>query len=615
MRAAHKIVVGLTGLLFPVVGIVGVLVEDAGASVTPPATVNELVSLNGSPSDAGCPTGITPTVGSYTSLPAAITAASSNNTIYVCNGTYNLGLTATYSANEDVVVNKSLTIDASAWNSPPSGSDTDQSVDPTTQAVFENGAGFLVETGHVTIKGLTFEQNNFNNATPDCFAGTLSLACSSSIDVQSFQNNTGAGDQGESNVTIDNNLFVDTGGFNYQNGDIHFGLGQDGSATDVTALDSGDVVEDNVIYSGVGYQNNAIQISDTSGAIVDSNTVTYPTNVNGNDDDQISALWFPGFDQATQVESNTLNGGGLQDDVNSGINLADPKSGIKFVDTDATQTYGDGCTGQEISDNTISGFVHDISMQSMGTDTDNHVLCGSGPSHFTISDNQLSDARLDGIYVTGSTNSTISGNDTTTTDTEGYNGTLTAGQYDYEDDESGSITNTWSNNLGTGSAFPSSISDTNPTPTTVPPTTVPPTTVTPTAVTPTTVTPTTVTPTTLAPVPVVSTSAIKLKAGSTVSTTVHCTNATCVGTLELTKTVTTRVRIPHTERYRVRTTVVDLGRTRYAVMAGASRGFNVHLNSKGLKLLHSATGRRYSCELVTTSSSGTTRKMISFARP
>src|SRR3984885_9792021 len=301
----RTVAIGFSTLALLTFGVVGVVIESAGASINPPTTVNELVSLTGSPSNPSCPSGITPTVGSYTNLPAAIAAAASGNTIYVCAGAYDLSNTTTYT-NQVVLVSKSLTIDGHNWNTPYSTSDTDASVSSSTQAVFENGAGFLVEAGHVTIQGLTFDANNANNNTPDCYAGTASYACSNSIDVQPNVNNSGTGDKGESNVTIDDNLFADTGGYNYQNGDVHFGAGQDAPAADVNKLDTGDVVENNVFYQyvdasanppyGTFYQNNSVQISDTVGAVVDDNTVNYPTNdAAGDADAEISPLWFPGF--------------------------------------------------------------------------------------------------------------------------------------------------------------------------------------------------------------------------------------------------------------------------------------------------------------------------------
>jgi parallel beta-helix repeat protein len=582
------------------------LVESADASVVPPSTVNELVSLTASPSDASCPAGISPTNGSYTNLPAAISAAGSGDTIYVCAGEYDLNNTTTYGSNEEIVVNKSLIIDGTDWNTPYATSDTDTSVSSSTQSVIENGFGILVQHANVTIQGFTFLANNFNNGTPDCFAAGISYACSNSIDVQSNVSTPTSGDQGENNVTIDDNLFVDTGGSNFQNGAVHFGLGQDGPPSDITVLDTGDVVEDNVFYQGSGFQNCAVEISDTNGAVVESNTVSYPTE----SDTVTNALWFPGFDQATQVAFNSLYGG--NSDISAGINTTDPQSGIKFVDDDAEGDYGDGCSGQLIFGNNIVGFVYDIAMISEGSDPDAQALCAKGPSNFTVTGNTVSNARLYGIYLSGTTGGSIYNNDASDTDAPGYGvDSYTAGEYDFYDAWGDTSHNAWAlgTNAGTGSAYPSSIGEV---PWTSPITILPTTT----SLAPGTTTLKTIPPTTtLAPKPAVTISGATLKSGNRVSMTVRCASARCAGTLELTKTVKTKIRIGHTKKYRTKSTVKDLGKTSYSVAAGSKRTFSVRLNATGVKLIRAAKGRRYSCELVITSAAGSKREMISFNRP
>ena len=599
-------------------GVVSVALETAASAATAPGTVNELVSTTGAATAAGCPSGIKPTVGSYTNLAAAVTAAAAGSTIYVCAGTYDLSNTTNYSAGEDVLVNKSLTIDGPNWNSPPSGSDTVTSIDPTSQAVLQNGAGLLVESGNVTIQGLTFFENNFENVTADnggtdCITEPYgNFACASSIDVQSFANGAndmGAGDQGESNVTIDDNLFADTGGGNtFQNGVVHFGLGQDGGVTDVTALDTGDVVKGNVFYQGATFENNAVQMSDTNGAVVDNNTVNYP----GDDDLSVSALWFPGFDNATQVEFNTLNGGNIDSDAGALINTEDPKSGIKFIDLDINGGYGVGCSGQVVSNNTISGFVYDISMISKGYAATGTNLCVPGPSSYTVSANKLSNARLYGVFIFGSVNGTITGNVASNTDAEGYSGPVYSlitgtfssvayiqGEYDYFDADS-APQNTWTTDTGNGYSFPLSIEGA--TPPNAPTTTTTPTTLPP------------VTTTTTLPRPSIAASSAKLRANS-VTTTVSCTGAPCLGTLELTKTVTTKVRIGHTNRYRTKKTIEDLGSKAYTLLAGESHALTVRLNAKGLSMEKSVKTPRFSCTLNIVSATGVSRETVSFKRP
>jgi parallel beta-helix repeat protein len=611
-RRSSRCTVGLalSTLAFFTFGVVAVLGESAGASVIPPSTVNELVSLTGAPTDASCPAGITPTFGSYTNLPAAISAASSGDTIYVCAGEYNLSSTATYSSNEEVVVNKSLTIDGTDWNTPYATSDTDAAMNSGTQSVLENGFGVVVQHANVTIQGFTFDANNFNNDSPDCMAEGVFYACSNSIDVQSNVSTPTSGDQGENNVTIDDNLFLDTGGSNFQAGDVHFGLGQDGPAADVTALDTGDVVEENVFYQAAGFENNAVEMSDTSGAVVESNTVNYPPDT----DTETNALWFPGFDQATEVEFNTLNGGDLDSDLSTGIRTIDPLSGIKFVDSDMFGDYGDGCSSQLISGNTILGFVYGIAMISAGYNVSGQTLCAMGPSNFTITGNTLSNERLYGIYLSGTTGGVINNNDASNTDVEGYAPlNYTAGEYDFYDAWGDTSHNAWADgdNAGTGSTYPLSIGEiplTSPTTTS----TLPPTAPTLPFSTTTTTGPAS---TTIGAKPSVTTSGVTLRSGYKVSTTIHCAGTTCAGTLELTKTLKTKTEVGHTNKYRTKSTVEDLGKTRYSVAAGSKRAFSVKLNATGMKLVRAAKGRRYSCELVITSAAGTKREMISFDRP
>src|SRR5665213_2465648 len=602
MHASRRtFAVMLSVLSISTFGVVGEGLETAASGAT---TVNELVSAG-----TGC-SGITSTGGTYTNLPSAITAAAAGNTIYVCAGSYDLSNTTTYSTGEDILVNKSLTIDGPNWNSPPSGSDSVTSIDPTSQAVLQNGAGILVEAPNVTIQGLTFFENNFENVTADkggtdCITEPYgNFACASSIDVQSFANGAndmGAGDQGEANVIIDNNLFVDTGGANtFQNGVVHFGLGQDGAVTDVTALDSGDVVKGNVFYQGATFENNAVQMSDTNGAVVDNNTVTYP----GDDDLSVSALWFPGFDNATQVEFNTLNGGNIDSDAGASINTEDPKSGIKFIDLDINGGYGVGCSGQVVANNTISGFVYDIAMISKGYAATGTNLCAVGPSNYTVSANRLSNARLYGVFVFGSQNGTITGNVASNTDAEGYSGSVYSlftgtfstvaylqGEWDYFDADSAPL-NTWTSDSGNGYSFPFSIEGATP----------------PNAPTTTTTTPPPpVTTTTTPPRPAIAASRAKLRANS-VTTTVSCTGAPCLGTLELTKTVTTKVRIGHTKRYRTKKTIKDLGSKAYTLLVGESRALTVRLNARGLRMEKRVKTARFSCTLNIVSATGVSRE-------
>ncbi len=83
----------------------------------------------------------------------------------------------------------------------------------------------------------------------------------------------------------------------------------------------------------------------------------------------------------------------------------------------------------------------------------------------------------------------------------------------------------------------------------------------------------------------------------------------------MTKTVTTKVEIGKTKKYRNKTTVVVLGKLAYTVLAGQSKSFTIHLNATGLKMAKSVKGSRYSCTLAISTSAGTTREGVSFKKP
>jgi parallel beta-helix repeat protein len=516
----------------------------------------------------------------------------------------------------------------------------------------------------VTISGLTLFENN---AVSSNMAECGGIECGTSIDVRSLA--SAAGDQGESHVTISNNLFVNTGGGSSAAvGALHFGLGgfiEDTTQTssNVTVLDTNDVAQDNVFVQDQGFENNGLEMTDTTGGLVTGNTVTFPPNGGtGADDNEFTALSFPGYDQGTTISNNTLNGGGMFSDAGSTPDLSVPKSGIKLEDA-----YGDGCSSQHITGNTISGFVYDIAVISTANTLDTGTLCAvpSGPTNFTVSGNTLSNSRIYGIFVsTNATSGTISGNVASTTDTEGYTpDSYTAGQYDYFDATGTGTTNTWTNDTGTGTSSPASNETTTTTTTststttttststtttvpatttttvpattttTVPPTTTttahstttttaPPTTTTTvhstttTTVPPTTTTTTTTTvppttTTTAAPRPVVTIPSAVHLIGSKVAVMVHCARARCAGILQLTKKIKVKVEIGHSGKFHFVTQVLLLGKTGYVTGAGTSKSISIVLKGAGLKLVRSFKGHKFSALLTFTSAGGTKHENVS----
>jgi hypothetical protein len=567
-------------------------VTDVSATATIPANISLIVSPT-TVNDPGCPDALStlsPAAPVYNDLASAVAAATTGETIYVCAGTYNMSAPA-YNSNAVDITQQGLIIDGYNWNVAPSSSDTASSVDPSTQSVFENGSGLLIQASGVTISGLTFYENNDQASNvSDCNAAP----CGSSIDVQTLVSGA-AGDQGEPNVTINNNLFANTGGTSTdQNGVIHFGLGQDASSSeptsDVNALDSGDVVEDNVFAYNASFENNALQMSDTTGGLVTENTVNYPSV----DDNALSALWFPGFDQATTISYNTLNGGGIDSDSPSSAVTSDPKSGIKIIDRDSGGNYGNGCSNQNITHNTISGFVYDISLISTAYNVNS--LCPVGPTDFSVTDNTVSNALVYGIYVSGgATGGTLTGNVASDTDAQGFTPDgYSAGEFDFFDGNSSG--STWANNTGNGSASPSGIGEL-PTPTTTTTTTTigspppPPPVTTPTSP-PVSPPGPPVTTTTIPPKPTVTILATKSSGGKVV-VAVRCAISKCSGLLELTKSISSKSH----------TTIELLGKTSYAEASGTRGSFSITLNAAGLKLIDGA--HHLTCVLTFTSRAGT----------
>ncbi len=639
MRYSRRLLtVGLSVLSLLALSFTAISVS-AGALGTLPATINEVVATSASLTAAGCPASLAtavPTLTPYTSLETAVAAATTGQTIYVCAGSYDM----TSYPNGQVVIPSTLgiTIDGYNWDLAPSSSDTSGSVNSGTQSVFTGGTGIMVSSSlGVTISGLTMYENNAVSSNAlECGGGTE--VCATSIDVRSLTN--GPGDQGESHVTVSNNLFVNTGGTTTAAvGALHFGLGgfiEDLSLTsaDVTSLDTNDVVQGNVFVQDQGFENNGLEMSDTTGASVTGNTVTFPANGGtGADDAEFTALSFPGYDQGTSITNNTLNGGGMFSDVPpSAFDLSVPKSGIKVEDA-----YGDGCSAQTISGNTISGFLDGIAVMSSGDTLNTGNLCtvATGPTNFTVSNNTVSTSRIYGIYVTtGATSGTISANTASTTDTEGYApDTYTAGQYDYFDGTGSGTTNTWTNDTGTGSSSPASLettatttttSATTTTTTTTPLTTTttapppPPTTTTTSTTTTTTVPPTTTTTvpptttTTAAPKPVVTIPSGVHLSGSKVVVVVHCIRARCAGILQLTKKIRVKVEIGHSGKFHFVTEVLLLGKTGYATGAGSAKSISIVLKGTGLKLVRSLIGHKFTAVLTFTSAGGTRHENVSF---
>jgi hypothetical protein len=106
-----------------------------------------------------------------------------------------------------------------------------------------------------------------------------------------------------------------------------------------------------------------------------------------------------------------------------------------------------------------------------------------------------------------------------------------------------------------------------------------------------------------------------LGSGNKVTTTVYCANAKCLGTIELTKTITTRVEVGDSRKYVVHRTIVVLGKISYSLAVGSQRQFSIRLNTQGVKLLRANEGRRLTCVMAVTSAAGVKRENVSLKPP
>jgi len=171
-----------------------------------------------------------------------------------------------------------VTIDGYNWNSPPSGSDTSNSVTQRRNQSFKAAREFWssLRRGHDQ-RSNALRNNAIATNETQCGGN----ACGNSIDVQSLI--TGPGDQGESNVTISNNLIVNTGGGSTAEVGTSISASADSSKTSHTKprLTSPPLTRmtwsrTNVFVQDQNFENNGLEMTDTYDALVTGNTVTYP---------------------------------------------------------------------------------------------------------------------------------------------------------------------------------------------------------------------------------------------------------------------------------------------------------------------------------------------------
>ena len=343
----------------------------------------------------------------YTTIQAAINAASSGATIYVCAGTYH----------ESLTIDKPLTLDGAQY-----GIDARNRITPH-EAVIDGSAGIVYGSGATTGtlrgftlsgysggvgeidasnvgSGWTFTDDIMDVSNGGIYVNTDGIAnpATSTIADNNFIQSTPSwapsGDFGQAvllwgnsanNVSIANNDFVNLSG--------------PGAAINTTGAghcvdpgtDPGDF-SSNLSITGNSFTDNGASFTDpnygpgfidenflalfcTSAATISDNSVTI---TDANDTNAVTPIYMGGGDWATSVTGNTLTGNG-----------ASGASGVQLN----SNFYAPG-TGVAISENTISGFYYGIHVT--GSNFGGNF---NAPTAFTVSGNAISASLQNGIKI------------------------------------------------------------------------------------------------------------------------------------------------------------------------------------------------------------------------
>jgi hypothetical protein len=423
----------------------------ASSLKAPPAGAIIVSNHTGSNSITGCRTP------AYTTIQAAVNAASPGSKIYVCDGTYNESVTIStrlflYGAEYGVGApsrpagDLETVIDGSGGIQYASGATTGTidgfTLNGYTGSIAEidaagvgsawkfidniidvsNGGIYLNTDGITNPKVTSINENEFVQATP---SAATSGDYGQAVLVWA---NTG------NNVQITNNRFVNLSGPGAGINTTQAGnCGATPNTTDFgnNMKITGNSFDDNGMKftndSGTWYiDENFLALFCTTNATISDNTVTI---TDSDDPNAETPVYLGGGDWATTVSSNTLAGNGASDA--SGVNLN-------------SDFYASG-TGVEITGNKISGFLYGIHVRSGAYGTP--APAGNTPSYFTISSNKVTRSSEYGIAVDEGFYGTISGNKVSGSATDdcydatGPGGPNTAGTW-----------NKWSKNKGSTSS-------------------------------------------------------------------------------------------------------------------------------------------------------------------
>jgi hypothetical protein len=394
---------------------------------------------------ASCPS-------TFTTIQAAITAASPAATLYVCAGTYP----------ESLTIDKPLTLLGAQYgiDGRTRSAASETTITGTGGIKYTAGAttgtisgftlnGYSGGTGEIVASnvgsGWTFTDNIIDVSNGGIYVNTdgiVNPSPSSIADnafVQATPSWANSGDFGQAvlvwantanNLSISNNSFTNLSGPGA--GINTTGDGSCGATPNTTDFAnnltiSGNSFTDNGApfidpINGAGFiEENFLALFCTTGADITNNNVTI---TDANDPNAYTPIYIGGGDWNTAVTGNALTGNG-----------ASGASGINFN----SDFYAPG-TGAVISQNKISGFLDGIHVRGSAY--------GGGyadPSDFTISGNSVLRSLADGIRIDAGSGGTISDNTSATSATDDcYDATIGS--------ETAGTANIWTDNWGATSA-------------------------------------------------------------------------------------------------------------------------------------------------------------------
>jgi hypothetical protein len=414
VRHTRRVATGLgAALLISSVGLSALLVAAPSASAAPPAAqappAGAIIVSNNPGSDpvSACNTP------DYGTIQDAVDAATTGDTIYVCDGTYS----------DPVTINEPLTLDGAEYGvsgvgrtgAPETVIDAPGGVTYSAGATTGTLSGFTLNSytggvGEISAAGVgsawTFTDNIVDVSNGGIYFNTdnVSGPGPTTISDNEFTQtvpsiNVSSGDMGQAiliwgapgdNVSISNNDFSDLTGPGANINTSGAGPSTDGGSC--VASSQGLSITDNTAeVNGNGWDDNFVALFCSTGALISGNTY----QVTDTDDPYaITPIYLGGGDIASVVAGNSLNGNGAPDTGGAiGVSTAWYPFDNATIANNTITGFGDnGTDGQGIVVWGGSGYVF-----SNFTDTTAPDLWAA-PSGFTLEYNTITDSG-DGIQI------------------------------------------------------------------------------------------------------------------------------------------------------------------------------------------------------------------------